>query len=193
MQQLFLIFAFAIIALLRLPIESEAADPVATRDADLDKSLGKLQLIGGDVYRGEFGKKLDASGSLVWKCPAFASDLVIPWPVVESIVLPQRKPIKEDAVGKLQFIVEMQNGEAITGIVTDINDEFLSLDSELAGKKRLPMSEVRSVLRSEPTIESSVGELRLADWKQRTPALKKGERGRGPCCNSRCRFGQIAR
>ena len=177
MQQLFLIFAFVIITLVRMPTESEAADPVATRDAELDKSLGKLQLIGGDVYRGEFGQKLDASGSLVWKCPAFASDLVIPWPVVESIVLPQRKPTMDDAVGKLHFIVEMQNGEAITGVVTDINDEFLTLDSELAGKKRLPMSEVRSVLRTEPTIESSVGELRIADWKQLTPALKKGERG----------------
>lgn len=177
MQRLYLIFAFAITALLGRPTEIEATDPVTTRDAELDKSLGKLQLIGGDVYRGEFGQKLDASGSLVWKCPAFASDLVIPWPVVESIVLPQRKPKMDDAVGKLQFIVEMQNGEAITGVVTDINDEFLSLDSELAGKKRLPMSEVRSVLRTEPTIESSVGELRIADWKQLTPALKKGERG----------------
>ena len=175
MQQLSLIFAFVIVTVLRSVI-GEATDPTMTRDAELSKTLGKLQLVGGDVYRGGFGKKDDASGSLVWKCPAFASDLVIPWSAVESIVLPQERSTNE-TMSKLQFIVEMQNGETLTGVVTDINDDFVALDSNLAGKKRLPMSEVRSILRAEPTTESSVGELKIADWKQITPPVKKGERG----------------
>ena len=177
MQQHFLTYAFAITSLLWTAIDTDAADPLAMNDAERDKSLGKLQLVGGDVYRGEFGQKDDASGALIWRCPTFASDLVIPWSVVESIVQPQAKSKTDNLETKLEFIVELQNGEAITGTVTDINDEFLTLDSALAGKKQLPMAEVRSILRSEPTSESSIGELKLADWKQLTPPVKKGERG----------------
>ena len=157
MQQHFLTYAFAITSLLWTAIDTDAADPLAMNDAELDKSLGKLQLVGGDVYRGEFGQKDDASGALVWRCPTFASDLVIPWSVVESIVQPQAKSKTDNLETKLEFIVELQNGEAITGTVTDINDEFLTLDSALAGKKQLPMAEVRSILRCEPTSESSIG------------------------------------
>ena len=109
MQQLFLTFAFAITILLWMSIDCYAADPLGIGNTELDKSLGKLQLVGGDVYRGEFSQKDDASGSLVWKCPAFASDLVIPWAVVESIVQPQNNSKKNDTETKLEFIVELQN------------------------------------------------------------------------------------
>ena len=61
MHLFFLIFAFMIATVLCSSI-GEAAAPPETRDAEVNKTLGKLQLVGGDVYRGEFAKRDDATG-----------------------------------------------------------------------------------------------------------------------------------
>lgn len=155
----------------------QAAAPLDEIRVDSSKPFGKLQLVGGDVYRGEFGQNVDTSGALVWRCPAFVNDLVVPWDAVESILrvpLNQRKPAVETAY---PFIVELQNGEALTGSISNISDAFIDMDSGLAGKQRIPLDAVRSILRASPNTESDAGELKLADWKQVAPPLKKGGRG----------------
>ncbi len=154
-----------------------AMDPPEVDRNDADKSLGKLQLIGGDIYRGQFGKAEDPNGSLVWQCPAFVSELVVPWRLVDNIVLPPPKQKMQDPEKETQFIVELQNGEAITGKVTNISDQFVDVDSEYAGKKQVRISSIRSILRTSAETESESGELKLSDWKQSVPVVKKGGRG----------------
>ena len=153
-----------------------AADPVESKNAKDDSRLGKLQLVGGDVYRGEFGKASDANGNLVWKCPAFVSEMVVPWNFVDSLVQPiqSQKPIEEGR--PTQFIVELQNGEALTGKVTSISEEFVDVENELIGKQHIPAATVRSILRTPSMSASESGELKFTDWKQITPDTKKGKR-----------------
>ena len=157
----------------------DAIDPIKIRDVESDTSFGKLQLVGGDVYRGEFGKTTDQSGSLVWRCPSFVRDLIVPWNAVDSIVQPlkKRSNSKGETATETPFIVEMQNGEALTGRIFDIGEEFVDVASELAGKKRFPIGSVRSILRTSAAAESESGELKLSDWKQIEPKIKKGGRG----------------
>ena len=169
--------AFVLIAVILLANLCRATDPIDYSKLDTDKLFGKLQLVGGDVYRGEFGNSEDAYGSLIWRCPSFVSDLIIPWSAVENVVQPPIRHKKSEFGREPQFIVELQNGEAITGKVTDINERFIELDSQLAGKKQFPITLVRSILRTAATVESDNGELKLADWKQITPTIKKGGRG----------------
>lgn len=154
-----------------------AVDPIKKSAVESDTSFGKLQLSGGDVYRGEFGKTTDASGSLVWRCPSFVSDLIVPWDAVDGIVQPLKNRSKGEAVTETPFIVEMQNGEALTGKITDMSDTFVDVDSELVGKKRIPIGFVRSILRTSGTTESESGELKLSDWKQIEPKIKNVGRG----------------
>ncbi len=170
-------YVLAILPVIVLASICGAVDPIKIREVESDSSFGKLQLSGGDVYRGEFGKTTNASGLLVWRCPSFVSDLVVPWNAVESIVQPLKKRSNGKAAAETPFIVEMQNGEAITGKITDISQEFVDVDSELAGKKRLPIGSVRSILRTSATTESESGELKLSDWKQIEPRIKNGGRG----------------
>ncbi len=169
--------ALAFIAAILLANSCRAADPLDNDKLDPDRLFGKLQLVGGDVYRGEFGNAEDTYGSLVWRCPSFVSDLIIPWSAVDNIVQPPIQQKKNEVGGGPQFVVELQSGEAITGKVTDINERFIEVDSQLAGKKQFPIAMVRSILRTSATIESENGELKLSDWKQITPAVKKGGRG----------------
>jgi len=170
-------YASALIAAILLANFCRAADPLDNSKLDPDKLLGKLQLVGGDVYRGEFGNTADTYGSLVWRCPSFVSDLIIPWSAIDNVVQPAIRQKKNESGGEPQFIVELQNGEAITGKVTDINDRFIEVDSQLAGKKQFAIAMVRSILRTSATIESESEELKLSDWKQITPTIKKGGRG----------------
>ena len=123
-----------------------AADPVESKNAKADHLLGKLQLKGGDVYHGEISKSADANGDLVWKCPAFVSDLIVPWSVVESLVQPIQTQKAIDSEPPTQFIVELQNGEAITGSVTGLGEEFVDVENELIGKQHIPTSTVHSIL-----------------------------------------------
>ena len=164
------------ISVLLVALVCAAADPMESKNEKVDNLLGKLQLIGGDVYRGEFGKSVDGSGDLVWKCPAFVSEMIVPWSVVESLVqpIPTQKPIDEGQ--PTQFIVELQNGEAFTGNVTSISEEFVDVESDLIGKQHIPTSTVRSILRTPSMSASDSGELKFADWKQVTPDAKKGKR-----------------
>jgi len=154
-----------------------SADPLDKSNVDSDKLYGKLQLIGGDVYRGNFGKADDSYGSLVWRCPSFVTDLVVPWSAVDNIVQSPQKLKNGEIEDEPQFIVELQNGEAITGRVTDINDRFVEVKSQLAGNNQIPISNVRSILRTSAASESENGELRISDWKQIAPPIKKGGRG----------------
>ena len=169
-------FALSIISVLLFALVCTAADPVESKNAKADHLLGKLQLFGGDVYRGEFGKSVDANGDLVWKCPAFVSEMIVPWNVVESLVqpIPTQKAILTER--PTLFIVELQNGEAITGSVTAISEEFVDVENELIGKQHIPTGTVRSILRTPSTSASESGELKISDWKQVTPEPKKGNR-----------------
>ena len=169
--------ALALIAAILLANFGRAADPIDNSKVDPDKLFGKLQLVGGDVYRGEFGNSEDAYGSLVWRCPSFVSDLIIPWSAVDNVVQPTIRQKINERADEPQFVVELQNGEAITGKVTDISERFVEVDSQLAGKKQFPIDMVRSILRTSATIESESGELKISDWKQITPTVKKGGRG----------------
>jgi len=153
-----------------------AADPVDNKKVDLERSFGKLQLLGGDVYRGEFGKSQNGDGSLIWKCPSFITDLVVPWNAVDSVFQPLDGQKAADEPEVTQFVVELQNGEALTGKVLDINDQFVVVEGKLAGKKSLPTSSIRSILRASKFSESQNGELKVSDWKQVTPSMKKGGR-----------------
>ncbi len=139
-------------------------------------SASKLQLIGGDIYRGEFGKSANTKGELTWNCPAFASELTVPWNEVDSILQAAPKQPQLDNVSKDQFILEMQNGEALTGKISNIGEQFIDVDSPLAGIKRIPLSALRSILRASPKTESDAGELKMADWKQIAPPNRKGAR-----------------
>ncbi len=172
-----LIQALALISTLLLAYDGLAAAPLDEPRTDSMKLLGKLQLLGGDVYRGEFGKNDDPKGSLVWRCPAFDSDLVVPWDTVESIMQAPQKQTKQAVETENTFIVELQNGEALTGSISNISDQFIEVNSALAGKQRFPLSAVRSILRASPKTESDAGELKIADWKQVAPPVKKGGRG----------------
>ena len=58
-----------------------------------------------------------------------------------------------------------------------MNDLFIEVDSSLAGKMQIPVNNVRSILRTYPKTESDAGELKISDWKQLQPPLKKGGRG----------------
>ncbi len=154
-----------------------AMDPPEVNKMDTDKSLGKLQLIGGDIYRGQFGNAEDPLGSLVWQCPAFVSELVVPWRLVDSIVLPPPRQKMPNPEKVAQFIVELQNGEALTGKVTNISDQFVDVDSKYVGKKQVRMSSIRSILRTSAETESESGELKFSEWKQSVPVIKRGGRG----------------
>ncbi len=168
--------ALATISALLFATVCFAADPVENKNTKADSLLGKLQLVGGDVYRGEFGKASDANGDLVWRCPAFVSDMVVPWSFVESLVQPiqTQKPIEEGRPP--QFIVELQNGEAITGSVTSISEAFVDVENELIGKQHIPTATVRSILRTPSTSASESGEIKFSDWKQTEPEPKLGNR-----------------
>lgn len=170
-------YLLALLPAILFPNICDAIDPIKMREVESETSFGKLQLSGGDVYRGEFGKTTDANGSLVWRCPSFGSDLIVPWNAVDSIVQPLKKRSQGEAATETHFIVEMQNGEALTGKINDIGEEFVDLDSELAGNKRIPIRSVRSILRTSATAESESGELRISDWKQIEPKIKNGGRG----------------
>ena len=168
--------ALATISALLFAMVCIAADPVENNNTKADGPLGKLQLVGGDVYRGEFGKASGANGDLVWKCPAFVSDMVVPWSFVESLVLPihTQKPIEEGRAP--QFIVELQNGEAITGSVTSISEEFVDVENQLIGQQHIPTGTIRSILRTPSMSASESGEIKFSDWKQTEPEPKKGNR-----------------
>ena len=171
------VFQLAIIAISLMANYCLAMDPPELINVDADKSFGKLQLVGGDVYRGKFGEAAAPNGSLVWRCPAFVSDLVVPWNLVDCIVQPRPSQKTGEPEKETSFIVELQNGEAITGKVTNISDQFVDVDSEFAGKKRIRISAIRSILRTCAATESESGELRLSEWKQTVPMVKKGGRG----------------
>jgi thiol-disulfide isomerase/thioredoxin len=168
--------ALAYISALLFVTVCTAADPVENKNAKAESLLGKLQLVGGDIYRGEFGKASDANGNLVWKCPAFLSDIVVPWNSVESLVQPFQTPKPIEDGRPIQFIVEFQNGEALTGNVTSISEEFVDVENELIGAQHIPASTVRSILRTPMMSASESGELKFTDWKQITPDIKKGKR-----------------
>ena len=158
--------ALSTISVLLFALVCTAADPVDGKSATADQMLGKLQLVGGDVYRGEFGKSVDVNGDLVWKCPAFVSEMIVPWNVVESLVQPSPTQKAMAADRPIQFIVELQNGEAITGSVTAISEEFVDVENELIGNQQIPTSSVRSILRTPSMSASESGELKSSDWKE---------------------------
>lgn len=163
------------ISVLIITMVCVAADPVESKNKKAGNLLGKLQLIGGDVYQGEFGKSVDGNGDLIWKCPAFVSDMIVPWSVVESLVqpIPTQKPTEEGR--PTHFIVELQNGESLTGNVTSIGEEFVDVESELIGQQHIPTSTVRSILRTPSMSASESGELKFADWKEVEVNGKKGK------------------
>jgi len=169
--------ALALVITLFLADVCFAIAPLDEGKADASKTYGKLQLVGGDVYRGEFGKGDDSSGALTWRCPAFVSDLVVPWDAVDSILQVSQRPSSQAEASQNQFIIELQNGEAFTGNVSNISELNVDVDSALAGKKRIPINTIRSILRTSPKTESDAGELKIAEWKQLDPPIKKGGRG----------------
>lgn len=160
------------------PSENTAnAKTANSSEPDSTPAFGKLQLIGGDVYRGEFSKNENPNGELIWRSPAFVSDLTVPWNAVESILQAPPKQLRPASASGDNFIIELQNGEALTGKVSNISEQSVDVDSELAGKKQIPLNSVRSILRAFPKTESDAGELKMADWKQLAPPMKKGGRG----------------
>ena len=95
--------ALVLIAVILLANLCRATDPIDNRKLDTDKLFGKLQLVGGDVYRGEFGNSEDAFGSLIWRCPSFVSDLIIPWSAIENVVQPPNRHKKSELGSEPQF------------------------------------------------------------------------------------------
>ncbi len=160
------------------PIDNTADAKTTNRnEPDATPAFGKLQLIGGDVYRGEFSKNENPNGELTWRSPAFVSDLIVPWNAVDNILQAPPKQLRPGSASGDNFIIELQNGEALTGKVSNISEQSVDVDSELAGKKQIPLNSVRSILRAFPKTESDAGELKMADWKQLAPPMKKGGRG----------------
>lgn len=162
----------------------QAADPKPAIPPKIDKSVGTLHLIGGDVYRGEIasGSNQEANGALIWRCPAFASDLIVPWNAIDrltqpSLDAPQPEPQSTDSSAEM-FVFELQSGETISGRFANMMDQWIEVDSPLAGKHKLPIESIRSILRIRPTMVAQGGSLAISDWKQVAPPIKAGGRSK---------------
>lgn len=183
---IYLLHSLALVFLLNcFAIRGQAADDThGIAGSEPDSSLGSLQLIGGDLYRGTFGEttKAEGSGVLAWHCPAFQSDIVVPWSMVERISQPLAKQHEMEANSGSSnnnlFIVELQSGESLSGEIIQLDEQMMELDCKRFGKQRIAVDSVRSVLRSSPMTDSDSGStLRNLDWKQSMPVIQVGGRG----------------
>jgi len=163
---------------------TQAADPQPAIPPKIDKSIGTLLLIGGDVYRGEIasGSNQEANGALIWRCPAFASNLIVPWNAIDRLTqpivdAPQPELQATDSTEEM-FVFELQSGESISGRFANMTDQGIEVVSPLAGKHNLPMESIRSILRIRPTMVAQGGSLAISDWKQVAPPIKVGGRSK---------------
>ena len=162
----------------------QAADSKTAIPPKIDKSVGTLHLIGGDVYRGEIarGTNEEANGALIWRCPAFASNLIVPWSAVDRLTqpileAPQTEPQPADSNAEM-FVFELKSGETLSGRFANMMDSWIEVDSPLAGKHKLPLESIRSILRIRPTLVAQGGSLAISDWKQVAPPIKAGGRSK---------------
>ncbi|MEQ1824332.1 MAG: TlpA disulfide reductase family protein [Pirellula sp.] len=183
------IAALWLLASLQFASESPAAVPIAADSvaskSTRDKALGTLHLIGGDVYRGQFATVSDSAqlagnGSLVWSCPAFDSNVIVPWSQVERLAQPESlspNPVSAP-LAQNEFIIQLQNGESITGKITQLTESTLEVDSPLAGKRALSVDSIQCILRSIQNSHNLGGLLSIENWKQINPPIKPGGRSK---------------
>jgi thiol-disulfide isomerase/thioredoxin len=139
-----------------------------------DRATGSLHLIGGDVYRGQISTNT-RDGNLVWRCPAFVSDLSIPWESVERLSQPFVAQPADSSPS--DFVFELLNGETFTGrwnslLGGNLLAESVEVQSELGGIRSFAMADLRSILRVVPVSASDTGSLPVDQWAQVVPAIR---------------------
>jgi peroxiredoxin/hydrogenase maturation factor len=176
---------------------TDSAPPIASAAP----SLGTLHLLGGDVYRGQIAPLNSSSrqaisaegaptptnasndnpkGDLVWKCPAFDRELVIPWSHVERLTQPPISgPSQSTELAlKNEFIFQLHNGESITGRLVRLDATTIELESPFVGKRKIPIGSVQSILRCIENTASQGGLIPIAGWKQMNPPIKPDGRSK---------------
>jgi thiol-disulfide isomerase/thioredoxin len=184
-------FAFAVIASFACfgapTCSNLASEPNAASTEKVSTSpLGALHLVGGDVYQGEIGASSQEAkdGALVWRCPSFGSDLFFPWESVERFSQPVFNRTAEEnqrfgeELSKAPFLIEFQNGEAVTGDILGLDEQAIQVASPLIGRKEFPTISVRSILRMSSSAGADDGAVLQSNWKQVIPALKKEGRSK---------------
>ncbi len=145
--------------------------------AESTSATGMLRLRNGDTYQGDVYRieqqAVDGNGTLQWNCPSFGLPLEFPWNEIDrlNVVSPSETPSSLIA----DYCITFHSGDMISGAMTRIDRNTISIQSPLYGTKSIPLASVQSVLRMVNT-KSVAGNTSLTQrqWKQYVPAIKHG-------------------
>ncbi len=107
-------------------------------------SQATLRLTDGDIFQGYFSAQSsdriaekDRGEFLIWQCNAFLEPMLIPWKVVDSISQNQTGDAVTEFEGKSYYVIELVNGESVSGRIEGINAERVQLSSDRYAPRRL--------------------------------------------------------
>lgn len=143
-------------------------------------SQSTLRLTDGDIFQGYFSAQSsdriaekDRGEFLIWQCNAFLEPMLIPWKVVDSISQNQTSDAVAVFEGKPHYVIELVNGESVSGRIEGINAQRVQLSSDRYTPVEIELDRVRAILKVQPASVEGVGRLSVNEWKQVLPVKRK--------------------